>query len=90
MFGRAGRNGGSARAHLIYKAKQSKDKGMELFCEAKENCRRAEMLKYLGSSEIIIGGTECCDICSKGEVPYSRLDVLSPTQLKRVRKPCAE
>ena len=90
MFGRAGRNGCSARGHLLHtamKRKQPVDPNLECFYQGKENCRRAGMLKNLGSSEVVVGGTACCDICSGGEVPYARLDVLIPTPLKRVKKP---
>ena len=92
MFGRAGRDGCQARAHLLYTTRQTKrvsDPSLKSFtCEGnQENCRRKEMLVALGSKEFITSNETCCDICSGGNVPSPKLDVLVATSQKRVRKP---
>ena len=92
MFGRAGRNGCSARAHLLYtnrQAKQMKDVSLQCFASegSNENCRRKAMLTSLGSRESVTTSVSCCDICSGQSVPSSRLDVLVPIPLKRATKP---
>ena len=56
MLGRAGRNGCSARGHLLYTSRQmenTKDVSLKLFSVSgsKENCHRREMLTVLGSNE---------------------------------------
>ena len=91
MFGRAGRDGHQARAHLLYTTQETKrisDCSLMMFtCEAnEENCRRKEMLLGLGSKESISSNGACCDICSGGTVPSSRLDILVPKPQKQVRK----
>ena len=92
MFGRAGRNGCLARAHLLYTIRQAGLlRDISLKCLASEgsheNCRRKEMLKSLGSSEAVVTSAACCDVCSPLSVASSRLDVLVPLPLKRPRKP---
>ena len=92
MFGRAGRNGCLARAHLLYtntQARLLKDPSLTCFASegSNENCRRKKMLTSLGSSESIVSSASCCDICSGLCVPSSRLDFLVPMPLKRSRKP---
>lgn len=94
MYGRAGRNGCLARAHLLYTARQArqlKDTSLKCFASeaSNENCRRKEMLISLGSSESVMSSARCCDICSGNVVPSSRLDVMVPTALRRPRKPRA-
>ena len=91
MFGRAGRNGAPARAHLLYTSrqiKQIKDPSLSQFCgdACKENCRRQQLLISLGSKESIQGNAACCDDCTGGKVLSARLDVLVPPSLKRARK----
>lgn len=92
MFGRAGRNGHQARAHLLYTTRQTKrisDCSLKMFtCEGnEENCRRKEMLLGLGSKESISNNYgACCDICTGGTVLSPRLDILVPTPQKQVRK----
>ena len=91
MFGRAGRNGCSARGHLFFTNKQSRqvtDSSLHCFASeaSRENCRRQNMLKYLGSAEPVSTGATCCDICSGGVVPVARLNLLVPTPLKRATK----
>ena len=92
MFGRAGRNGVPARAHLLYTSrqlKQIKDPSLLKCCgdACKENCYHRELLIGLGSKELLQSHAACCDVCTGGKVPSSRLDVLVPTSLKRARKP---
>ena len=92
MFGRAGRNGCLARAHLLYTTRQARllrDPSLKCFASegSNENCRRKEMLMSLDSSESVVSSAACCDICSGSSVPSSRLDLLVPMSLKRPRKP---
>lgn len=92
MFGRAGRNGTPARAHLLYTSsqlKQVKDPSLLKCCgdACKENCYRRELLFGLGSKELLQSNAACCDVCTGGKVPTTKLDVLVPTPLKRARKP---
>ena len=91
MYGRAGRNGTPARAHLLYTSRQVKkikDPSLNRFCgdACKENCRRQQLLVSLGSKESIQGDATCCDVCTGGRVLSARLDVLVPPSLKRARK----
>lgn len=91
MYGRAGRNGTPAHAHLLYTSRQVKkikDPSLNRFCgdACKENCRRQQLLVSLGSKESIQGNAACCDVCTGGRVPSARLDVLVPPSLKRARK----
>jgi len=80
MFGRAGRGGAEAVAQLMYTAKELRTEvNTELvdFVSNKENCRRRLLLQKLGSTESLVGDhTLCCDVCSIGVVPYSRLKFL--------------
>ena len=92
MLGRAGRDDCPARAHLLYTTQRTKhisDTSLKIFtCEgSQENCRRKEMLLSLGSRESITSTVACCDICSGGNVPSPKLDILVATPSKRVRKP---
>ena len=92
MFGRAGRNGTPAHAHLLYTSrqlKQIKDPSLLKCCgdACKENCYRRELLFGLGSKELLQSNAACCDVCTGGKVPTARLDVLVPTSLKCARKP---
>ena len=94
MFGRAGRGGGTAQAHLYYTNKQAeKLKDASLQCCASpggsENCRRQEMLRLLGSNEVVNSNEAYCDVCSGGVVPSHRLDILVPIPVTRPRKPKA-
>ena len=66
-----------------------KDPQVEAYCTMKENCRRALMLSSLGSTEHISSSELCCDVCSKGKVPYVRVDVMSVLRRKSHRKPKA-
>ena len=91
MFGRAGRNGNPARAHLLYtnrQLQQIKDPSLSKFGggENKENCRRRELLTGLGTTESLSSNVACCDVCTGGKVPSARLNILVPTSLKRARK----
>ena len=90
MFGRAGRDGCQARAHLLYTTRQTKhvsDPSLKSFtCEGnQENCRCKEMLVALGSKEFITSNEACCDICSGGNVPSPKLNVLVATSQASVR-----
>ena len=92
MFGRAGRNGCSARAHLLYTSTEMKQisNPLSFLCtENKENCRRLGLLRALGSNETVKTNPACCDVCTAGEVPHPKLDLLVATSLKRTRKPKA-
>ena len=91
MFGRAGRNGCLARAHLFYTTRHARllrVPSLKCFaCEgSSENCRRKEMLKA-GCSESVVTSTACCDICSGIRAPSARLDFLVTMPMKRPRKP---
>ena len=71
MFGRAGRGDGTAQAHLYYTNKQAeklKDASLQCFASpgGSENCRRQEMLRLLGSNEVVVSNEACCDVCSGG------------------------
>ena len=52
LFGRAGRNGSVARAHLFYTVRKQakKDQGLNSFITSGENCRRKCLLNCLGDS----------------------------------------
>ena len=94
MFGRAGRNGCSARAHLLYTSTQMKhtSSSLSFLClQSKENCRRLGLLRALGSNETVNVNPVCCDICTAGKVPdpIAKLDLLVATSLKHIRKPKA-
>ena len=91
MYGRAGRNGTLAHAHLLYTSRQIKkiiDPSLNQFCgdACKENSRRQQLLVSLGSKESIQGNAACCDVCTGSKLPSARLDVLVPLSLKRARK----
>ena len=65
LCGRAGRGGLDSRAHVFYSGKQKKvDAKVKEFCVSKENCRRREMLKCVGSDEVGRRTGLCCDMCS--------------------------
>ena len=89
MFGCVGRNGGPARAHLLYTSrqlKQLKDPSLLKCCgdPCKENCYHRELMIGIGSKELLRSNTACCDAYTGGKVPSARL---VPTSLKRARKP---
>ena len=74
MFGRAGRGGGPAWAHLYYTKKQAetlKDASLQCFASPgrSENCRRQQMLSLLGSNDIVASNEACYNICSGGVLP---------------------
>ena len=73
--GRAGRGGNDARAHIFYSTKQKKvDAKVKEFCVSKENCRRREMLKAIGSIRIdSTNNRQCCDVCNELDCISSRL-----------------
>ena len=94
MFGRAGRGEVSARAHIFYSNRQAgklKDPSLQCFVSLgrSENCRRREMLRLVGSTEMVASSEACCDVCSGGVPPSPRLDVLVPTPVTRPKKPKA-
>ena len=59
-----------------------KDSGLVKFCTEKENCRRRQMLRALGSDEPLqtVNGQMCCDVCSQQcsnmHSAYTELDTL--------------
>ena len=66
LCGRAGRGDLDARAHIFYSGKQKRvDAKVKAFCVSKENCRRREMIKSVGSDEVVGGRNGlCCDTCN--------------------------
>ena len=87
IYGRAGRNGTLAHAHLLYTSRQIKkiiDPSLNQFCgdACKENSRRQQLLVSLGSKESIQGNAACCDVCTGSKLSSARLDVLVPLSLK--------
>ena len=92
LLGRAGRNGSTARGHLLFNPKslqRTKDQSLQIYCSDKENCKRSILLASVGNARTCSTATQCCDTCTQGKVPYSRVDILSPTQLKRSKRPIA-
>ena len=70
LFGHAGRGGFLCRAVLLTDAREvqcCKDIGLVKFCTEKENCRRKQMLRAIGSDEPLqtVNGRMCCDVCSQ-------------------------
>ena len=52
LFGRAGRAGSVARAHIFFNTTQKNmDPVVKAFCVEGENCRRKKILMSVGSSE---------------------------------------
>ena len=47
----------------------------------------SEMLSVLGRNESVVNISACCNICTRGKVDSTRLNVLIPTSQKRTRKP---
>ena len=90
MIGRAGRNGAPSQAHLLFKANDmnSVDVHLKSVCTDKENCRRSIILSGVGNNDCMHSATNCCDVCSWGNIPYSRLDVLQCTSRPRTKKSC--
>ena len=65
LCGCAGRGDLDARAHIFYSGKQKVDAKVKAFCVSKENCRRQEMIKSIGSDEVVGGRNGlCCDTCN--------------------------
>ena len=64
LCGCAGRGDFDSRAHVFYSSKQKVDAKVKEFCVSKENCRRQEMLKCVGSDEVVSRRGFCCDSCS--------------------------
>ena len=101
LCGRTGRGGSQARAHIFYNKKQ-KNVNAEVreFCESKENCRRQQMLKCVGSDHERVDSANvdssiCCDICSgvdsipanlKFESFTASIPKAQPQKRRRVRK----
>ena len=89
MFGRAGRNGCPARAHLLYTCTQKpsvEEVHLKSFACGTENCRRKELIASLGSEEVLATNPACCDVCTGGKIPTLRLDVLAASHSKRTYK----
>ena len=67
LCGRAGRGGCSSRAHLFYSPRQKNvDEDIKKFCTGKENCRRVNLVRSMGSQETVHSSmpSACCDVCS--------------------------
>ena len=66
LCGRAGRGGNQARAHIFFNKKQKNiNPEVKEFCESKENCRRQQMLRCVGSERVdSTSNYLCCDTCS--------------------------
>ena len=82
----AGRNGAQTYAILLTnksELKGCKDRCLVNFVSLKESCRRATLLKELGSTEIIQPSQLCCDLCHS--LP-STLTFLNPIKAKRVTR----
>lgn len=72
MFGRAGRDGSKAQAHLFYNnKKKGVDKKLQKFYDPKATprvCRRKALLEGVGGE--YSGGLDlCCDVCSSSASP---------------------
>ena len=65
---------------------KTKDISLKLFSES-ENCYHHKILSVLGSNESVTNISACCNICTRGKVDSTRLNVLVPTSQKRTRKP---
>ena len=66
LCGRAGRGGNQARAHIFFNKKQKNiNPEVKEFCESKENCRRQQMLRCVGSERVdSTCNSLCCDTFS--------------------------
>lgn len=61
-------------AHVFYSGKQKVDAKVKEFCVTKENCKRREMLKCVGSDKVIGRRNGlCCDMCSGLDCTGSQL-----------------
>ena len=90
MFGRAGRNGYSARAHLLHTNTQMKhisDSWPFLSVGNKENCFRLGLLRALSSKETVRVNAACCSVCTAGKVPDAKLDLLAASTIRPNKKP---
>ena len=79
LFGRAGRGGHSARAHLFFSTKQKLvDKDVREYCQSKENCLRASILRLIGNTVAVETSSACCSNCSSssGVVMPQKLQVI--------------
>ena len=65
LFGRAGRGGGTSRAHLFYSSQQKNvDKEIGEYCKNTQNCLRKSLLKAIGdTAPIESSSTACCSNC---------------------------
>ena len=88
LFGRAGRDGSKAQAHLFYnKTKKLVDKKVYKFYDPKANpkvCRRKVLLEGVGGE--YGGGLElCCDVCSASPIDLTMnlLDSGATTSTRR-------
>ena len=89
LCGRAGRSGCQARAHLLYTTKKISDVVLQQYCASNntENCLRDILLKGLDSCRVAQDHTVCCSVCSAGNVPYCRLDVLKGSSRQYRKRP---
>ena len=92
MCGRAGRNGCESRAHLIYSSKQKKfdDEKLCSYCVSIENCLRIHILhaicEHVDSHSKSVPASTCCLVCSGGDVPAERLNILKVGKAKPVKR----
>ena len=91
LFGRVGRGGSIARAHLFFNPRQKNmDSVVKAFCLEGENCRRKKLLEAVGSSERIQPGNLCCDGCVGDSIPLRlQFDKTSPVQTGSKRRVAA-
>lgn len=89
MIGRAGRNGSPSRAHLLFKAKDIDSVDVHLKSVCTGNCRRSTILSGVGNNDhIMCTATNCCDVCTWGNIPYPRLDILQCASRPRSKRSC--
>ena len=88
MFGRAGRNGCSSRAHLFYSTRQkSVNAEVKTFACSKENCLREQLISAIGSREPLCSGRQkCCSTCSEFANDRLSLSVELNCSAKRKRR----
>ena len=91
LSGRAGRNNSQSLCVLYYNSKQKvKDTDLKAYCneKEKENCRRVQLLKALGDTNVYSRDvSKCCDRCNHKGIPVPHLQSIIKCNAKpRQRK----
>ena len=80
LSGRAGRNNEQSLCVLYYNSKQKiKDSDLKAYCsdKDKENCRRVQLLRALGDTNVHSRDlAKCCDHCNRTVVPIPHLQAI--------------